>query len=213
MFSDQHALGSNATAVQIFIGCNSKYINVYEVATDCGLSHRLEDNLMNQGVMDVLVSDNAKATTSQKVKDILHMCHIKYYTSEPHHQHQHYAEHCIGHIKDVMNHILTFTGAPNNLWLVCLIYVMYILNITANSSIGNISPHQHLYGQIPDISPTLCFQFYEPVYYSDTDSFPDPVEKKRRWDSFTPMSAIFSPSACLWMITIRSSIALLFIPL
>ena len=61
-----------------------------------------------------------------------------------------------------------------------------ILNITATSSIGHISPDQHLYGQTPDISPTLCFQFYKPVYYSDTDSFPAPVEKKGRWVSIAP---------------------------
>ena len=65
-------------------------------------------------------------------------------------------------------------------------YVIYILNITANSGIGNISPDQHLYGQTPDISPTLRFQFYKPVYYSDIDSSPAPVENKGRWDIFAP---------------------------
>ena len=107
-------------------------------------------------------------------------------TSEPHHQHKDYAECCIGHIKDVMNHVLTFTSAPSNLLILCLMYVVYILTITANNSIGNISPHQYLYGHTPDISHTLCFHFYEPVYYSDTDSFPAPIEKKGRWVGFAP---------------------------
>ena len=53
--------------------------------------------------MDVLISNNAFAATSQKVKDILHMNHIKSQTSEPHHQHQNYAECCIGHTEDVTN--------------------------------------------------------------------------------------------------------------
>ena len=53
-------------------------------------------------------------------------------------------------------------------------------------SIGDIPPHQHVYGQTPHISPTLCFQFYEAVYYSDTDSFPAPIEKKGRWLGFAP---------------------------
>ena len=77
----------------------------------------------------------------------------------------------IGHIKDVMNHVITFTGAPSNLWLLCLMYVGYILNITTNTSIGNISAP-------PDISPTLCFHFYEPVYYSNMNSFPASIEKR-----------------------------------
>ena len=66
--------------------------------------------------MDVLISDKAHAATSQKVTDILHMYCIKSCTGEPHHQHQNYTECCIGHIKHVTNHVLTFTGAPNNLW-------------------------------------------------------------------------------------------------
>ena len=106
--------------------------------------------------MDVLISNNVCTVTSQKVKDILCMYHIESCTSEPHHQHQNYAKCCIGHIKYVMNSILTFT------------------------SIGDISPHQYLYSQTPDISPTLYFHFYKPVYSSDTDSFPAPIEKKGR---------------------------------
>ena len=47
MFSDEPALGSNATAAQIFIGYNSKCINVYGVTTDCDLSHTPEENIMN----------------------------------------------------------------------------------------------------------------------------------------------------------------------
>ena len=153
------------TAAQILVGHNSKYLDVNGVATDHNLSHSLEENIMNQGAMDVLINNNAWTATSQKVKDILQMYHIKSCTIEPHHQHQNYPECCIRHIKDVTNQVLTFTGAPNNLWLLCLTYVVYILNLTANNSISDISPHQHLYGQTNNISPTLCFCFYKPVHY------------------------------------------------
>ena len=157
MFSDEAVLGSYATTAQIFVGCNSKYIDVYGAALDHDLSHTLEEDIMNQGAMNVLISNNACAAPSQKVKDIICMYCIKSHTSEPHHQHQNYTECCIGHIKDVMNCIVTFTGAPNNLWLLCLMYEVYILNITANSTIGDISPHQHLYGRTLNIPPALCF--------------------------------------------------------
>ena len=65
-------------------------------------------------------------------------------------------------------------------------YEVYILNITANNSIGDISPHQYLYSRTPNISPTLCFQFDESVHYLDTDSFPAPIEKKGGRVSFAP---------------------------
>ena len=89
--------------------------------------------------------------------EIVFMYKINACTSEPNYQYENYAEHHVAHIKDVTNRVLTFTGAPSNLWSLCLMYIVYILNSTANSSIGNISPHQHLCGQIPDISPALCF--------------------------------------------------------
>ena len=54
-----------------------------------------------------------------------------------------------------MHHILTFTSAPNSLWLLCLMYVVHILNTTAKNGIADSSPHQHLYSQTPNISPTL----------------------------------------------------------
>ena len=76
--------------------------------------------------MDVLISDHAHAATSQNVKDILHMYHLKSCTSEPHHQLKNYAEHCIGHFKNVMNHVLTFTGAP-------IIFGYYVVCILCTS--------------------------------------------------------------------------------
>ena len=41
--------------------------------------------------MDVLMSNNAHAPTSQEVKDILHMYCNKSHTSEPKYHHQNYA--------------------------------------------------------------------------------------------------------------------------
>ena len=40
------------------------------------------------------------------------ICTVLNLTIVVHYQHQNYAEHCIGHIKDISNHVLTFTDAP-----------------------------------------------------------------------------------------------------
>ena len=95
---------------------NSKYINVYGDSSHCDLACTLEENIMNQGSLDVLIGTNAHAALSQKVEDILHMYCIKSHTSKPYQQHPNYTECCIGCMKDVMNHILTFTSAPSSLW-------------------------------------------------------------------------------------------------
>ena len=86
--------------------------DVYRVSSNHNLSHTLEENIMSHGAMDVLISDYAHAATSQKVKDILHMYCIESCTSDPHQQHQNYPKCCIGHIKDIMNHVLTFLIPP-----------------------------------------------------------------------------------------------------
>ena len=114
-------------------------------------------------------------------------------------------------IKDVMNCIPTFTGATNNLWLLCLMYVVYILNITANSIIGDISSHQHC------IIKHLMFLLH---FVSDSLSqsttlimnlFLPPVRKRGDGLVLPLMSWIFSPFIYyLRMIPIRFSIALLF---
>ena len=67
MVSNEGALASNAQAAQIFVGHNSKYIDVYGIATDQDLSHTLEENIMSCGAMDILISDNAHVATSQQV--------------------------------------------------------------------------------------------------------------------------------------------------
>ena len=114
-----------------------------------------------------------------------------------------------------MNCVLTFPSAHSNLWLLwllCLMYLVYILDITANHSIGNFSPHQYLYGQTPGISPTLCFCFYEPVYYSDTNSFLPQLRKRGDGLVLPLTSGILSSFTSLLMTPIRLSTAQLYVP-
>ena len=66
-----------------------------------------------------------------------------------------------------MNHILDRTGAPAYCWLLCLLYVCYLLNLMATKSLNNQTPFFHLNGQLADISASLQYHFYEEVYYLD----------------------------------------------
>ena len=113
-FSDGPTLGSIAKDAHIFVGHNSRYIDVYEVATDRDFSHTLKENIMNRGAMDVLISDNAKAKTSHTVQDILQMYKHCACSSEPHHPHQNHAACCIGYIKDLAYRVLTITSSYSN---------------------------------------------------------------------------------------------------
>ena len=68
---------------------------------------------------------------------------------------------------------MTHTGAPAHCWILCLVYVCVLLNVTASPTLDGITPMQALTGQVPDISHFLHFSLWEPVYYKVDENGPD----------------------------------------
>ena len=69
------------------------------------------------------------------------------------------------------------SGAPANCWLLCMIYVCYILNHIACGILKGSIPVLVLYGITPDISIMLLYTFYQPVLYATHDQhFPSERE-------------------------------------
>jgi len=77
-----------------------------------------------------LISDCAQVEISNQVKEILCAYCITDWQSEPHHQHQNYAECQIQQLKSLVNTIMDCVGTPANTWFLCLMYVASILNFT-----------------------------------------------------------------------------------
>jgi transposase InsO family protein len=116
----------------------------------------LEDNIRCRGAPTTLISDRAQVEISKKVKDILRHLYIKDWQSEPGEQHQNACERRYQTIKRLTNTILDRTGSPAFLWLLCLMYVCFLLNNVAAPSHGAV-PIQTLNGSTNDISPLLFF--------------------------------------------------------
>ena len=71
------------------------------------------------------------------------------------------------------------SGTPANCWLLCLIYVCYLLNHIACSALDGNIPLLALTGITPDISIILLFTFYQPVFYATYDQhFPSESEER-----------------------------------
>ena len=119
--------------------------------------------------MDKLLSDSAKTEISNKVMDILRAYHISNWHSEPYHQNQNPAEWRYRTIKSWTNTVMNRSGAPVNCWLLCLIYVCYLLNHIACTALDGKIPLLALTGISPDISIILLFTFYQPVFYATYD--------------------------------------------
>ena len=76
--------------------------------------------------------------------------------------------------------MLERTGSPAYTWLLTLLYVCFIINHTATSTLNWRTPLERLTGTTPDISPLLQFQWWEQVYYKLDDSdFPSDMQEKR----------------------------------
>ena len=58
------------------------------------------------------------------------------------------------------------SGAPANCWLLCLIYVCYLLNHISCAAIDGKIPPFALTSITSDISIILLFTFYQPVFYA-----------------------------------------------
>ena len=116
-----------------------------------------------------MVSDRAQVEISNKVLDILRVLFISAWQSEAHQQHQNPAERRIQTIKNTSNRIMDRTGAPAFTWLLCLLYVCYLLNHTYNETIKAV-PLNKLTGSTVDISPLLRFHFWQKVYYKKAEN-------------------------------------------
>ena len=174
------AVDDGSTGAQVFVGTDSRVIDVHGVKSDAEFVATLEDEIRHRGAMDLLISDSAKSETSKKVKDILRAYRIHDFQSEPHHQNQNPAERHIQRLKEGTNRVLDRSGAPAHTWLLAMAYVAFLLNHMALESLDGRSPLEVLLGMTPDISAFLVFYFYQPVYYAVHTNISFPEEPKER---------------------------------
>ena len=154
IYGPEPAVDNGSTAAQFFIGrisgfCASEGLGV----SDHCFPIALMNHIRKYGAMDVLISDNAKAQISDRVKEILGTFAVDNRTSEPHNKNQNFAERGYRDIKRMVERLLDMSGAPNYCWLLALEHAC--LRST------------------PDITVLLCFIFYQPVYYRSFDSEDD----------------------------------------
>ena len=179
LFSDTPAVDSGVKQAQVFVGRDNLVADAYPMKSGKQFVNTLEDNIRRRGAMDKLLSDSAKTEISNKVMDILRAYRISNWHSEPYHQNQNPAEWRYRTIKSWTNTVMNRSGAPANCWLLCLIYVCYLLNHIACTALDGKIPLLALTGITPDISIILLFTFYQPVFYATYDQhFPSESEER-----------------------------------
>ncbi|KAL7570791.1 hypothetical protein ACA910_014420 [Epithemia clementina (nom. ined.)] len=188
IYADTPAVCSGVKSAQFFAGRKTLVCDVYPLQRDKQFINALEDNIRKRGAMESLISDRAQVLISKKVDDLLRSLLIRVFNSEPHHQHQNFAENMFGTTLEWTNRVLNFSGARACLWLLALQYVVYLRNYLASPTLGGQCPLFALTGQTQDISHLTHFYFNQPVYYridDDSRSFPSSgTELKGHWVGF-----------------------------
>jgi hypothetical protein len=83
------AIFDGSTAAIIFVGTSTKVTDIHGIKKYNQIMNTLEDNIIQRGAPNCLLSDQGQAIISDKVEDILCTFCINSWQSEPH-QHHHY---------------------------------------------------------------------------------------------------------------------------
>ena len=192
MFCDVPALDDGilghggCTMAQVYCGRRTQLTKVYGMQLESQMPETLQDFIRDVGAPNLLISDNSKVQIGAKTRSLLRYFEIKDHQSEPHYQNQNYAERRIQEIKRFCNTIMDRTGTPPELWLLCLLFVVFLMNHLSTESLGGITPIEAAFNIKPDTSPLLGFHWYQPVLYDDSrnpgSTFPrTSKEKSGRW--------------------------------
>jgi hypothetical protein len=179
IYSDTPAIDCGITSAQVFVGTKTHTADVYPIKSDKQFVNTLLDNITQCNTPTKVISDRAQVEISECVKQVLRPLHISTWQSEPHQQHQNPTKRPYQNIKSLCNTILDCSGALAYTWLLCLMYVFFLLNNTWCEAVDDI-PIRMSTGSTNNISPLLCFYFWEPVYYKfDNSDFPSDSCEKR----------------------------------
>ncbi|MGH7974356.1 MAG: reverse transcriptase domain-containing protein [bacterium] len=177
LFSSIPALTGERCA-QLYVGKTSTFTQLYGMHAESQMPSTLQDFIRQWGAPDQLLSDNSLAQTQKSVHDILRMYNVKDATTEPHHPNQNPAERKIKEVKSTTNVLMDRTGTPEPLWLLCMQYVVYLLNHLAVPKLKQRTPVEVAFGNTPDISNLLQYHWFAKVYvYDNIVSFPDTKER------------------------------------
>ena len=174
-----------SSCAQIYVGCSSQFVYLEGMSQKSQMPRTLMNFIRGWGAMRFLWRDMAKEENSKAVNDLLRAIHASNRFSEPFNQHQNPAERKILDVKSGTRTVMDRTGTPSKWWLLCMSYVVYVMNHIALASLDWQTPYFRAFGITRDISPLLLYQWWEPVYYYDPDMpFPDSRERLGHFAGF-----------------------------
>ena len=179
MFSSKPAIGGN-TCVQLFVGNTSTFTAAFGMKREAEGIEALQDFVNQLGAPDCIRRDNSKMQNSEAWKKYERKMQINSETTEPHNQQMNPAERRIQTVKKGVNALMDRKGSPHFMWFECMLFYIAILNMSCIDRLNGRNAFEVAFGHSIDISAYIQFEWWEPVYYLETDdpSFPNSKEKQ-----------------------------------
>ena len=175
---------AGCTKLQLFYAKPSQFVYGVPLGRKSDVPGAVKDFICFWGAPAAFLSDSAKENQSEEIRDIEKPYNIgNHHYSETGYQNQNWIERKILDVKNMVNNVMDITGTPPQYWLLCTLYIIAVLQIISQPTLGGMSSLQKITGYIQDSSQFINFHWWQPVYYLDPDpGFPSESKGKLgRW--------------------------------
>ena len=193
---------SGKTCMQVF--CNADFVYTYAMTSKSEVAEALHNLVQDVGVPTDLVSDLASEQTGRNsdfVKEANRL-RIRQRGTEPMSQWQNKAEKVIGELKKRWLRRKTERNIPGRLWDYGLQWESEIMSRTARGPLERTGI-ERISGYTPDISEWIDFEFYDLVWFWDTNKRlrdPSIEDGHRRLGRWIGIAHRVGSDLCYWVL-------------
>ena len=127
--------------MQIFYATPSQLVYGVSLSAKRNVPDVVKDFICKFGAPAVFLSNSAAENKSGDIEDIERHYNIaSHHYSEPGYQNQNWVENKIRDIKNMVNNIMDITGTPARCWLICTMYVIALMQLISQPSLGRLVP-------------------------------------------------------------------------
>jgi len=159
------------------------FSKIYPMRLKSEVPDTLKTFIHDVGIPSAIHADEARELMEGKFRSLCKEFGIQVTYNEPHSPWQNRAEAGIKELKRHAHRKMKARNVPLRLWDFCCRWSCDVRSRTASNSFAleGRTPYEVVMGHTPDISSLAEFDFYEPVWYYESNNFPEPKRLISRW--------------------------------
>ena len=150
---------NDTTSVELNIGTKTLLVDFYTIGSKAGLNIAkvTQDHFCKRGIPVNFWYNNAQEQFMGSVNKVLCTYGLGSKQSESHKQNQNPSKCCIQEIKVTTRNVFDCSGTPRWSWILCMEYVVSILNYMTHHSLSWRTPREASYGFTPNVAHLMEF--------------------------------------------------------